>query len=54
MELEKIQLVAQIVDSIENMTIKMEKAYADNDSERFERARKSILDFKQKIEDVLK
>lgn len=54
MELEKIQLLAQLVDNTDKAVLKMKEAYADNDSEGFENSKKAILDFKQKINDVLK
>lgn len=53
-DLEQLQLLAQLVDNIEIATGKLEKAYQDNDAEDFQKARMAILDFQQKISEVLK
>jgi len=53
LDLEQLQILAQLVDNIEISTNKLEKAYQDNDSEDFQKSRKAILDFQQKISALL-
>ena len=52
-DLEQLQLLAQLVDSREIAANKLEKAYQDNDGEDFQKSRKAILDFQQKISALL-
>ncbi len=52
-DLEQLQLLAQLVDSIEISIDKLEQAYQNNDSEDFQNSKKSISNFQQKIAEVL-
>ncbi len=54
MELEKIHLLAQLIDNIEKMALKIEKAYRENNSEDFIKSKKAMLDFQEKISNILK
>jgi len=53
LNLEELQLLAQLIDDIEIATTKMEKAYQDNSGEGFQNSKKAILDFQQKITRIL-
>jgi hypothetical protein len=46
---QKIQLIAQLIESMEKSIDNLEKAYGDNDSEEFKKARDKIVDFQKKI-----
>ena len=52
-DLEHLQLLAQLVDSMEISIDKLEQAYQNNDSEDFQNAKQSISNFQQKIAEVL-
>lgn len=54
MELDDIQLLGQLVDNIEKMTQRLEKAFQDNDSETFQQSSEAMIDFKNKIAELLK
>ena len=53
-DLEHLQLLAQLVDSFEISIDKLEKAYQNKDSEDFQNAKQSISSFQQQIIGVLK
>ena len=48
-DLEQLQILAQLVDSMEIAIDKLERAYQNNDSEDFQKSKKAISDFQQKI-----
>lgn len=50
--LEQLQILAQVIDSMETAVNKLEKAYQDNDNEDFQKSKKAILDFQQKTSEV--
>ena len=52
-DLEQLQLLAQLVDSMEIAIDKLERAYQNNDSENFQRSKKTISDFQQKILEII-
>lgn len=52
-DLEQLQILAQLVDSIEIAIDKLEQAYRDNDSEDFRKSKKTIFDFQQKILEII-
>ena len=52
--LNELQLLAQLVDNIEISIGKLEKSYKDNDGENFQKSKQSILDFQQKISKIIK
>ena len=51
--LEELQLLAQLIDSMEAAVDKLEKAYQENNSEDFSKSKKAILDFQRKISEIL-
>ena len=52
-DLEHLQLLAQLIDSMELAIDKLERAYQDNDNENFEKSKKVIFDFHQKISEII-
>ena len=52
MDTNSIQLLAQLIDSMDIALKKLEKAYANNDSEYFKISRETILDFQKKISEI--
>lgn len=52
-DLEHLQLLAQLIDSMEIAIDKLERAYQDNDSENFEKSKRVIFDFHQKILEII-
>ena len=53
LDLEQLQFLAQIVDSMEIAVEKLEKSYEENDGENFQNSKKAILDFQSKISENL-
>ncbi len=51
--LEQLQILAQLADSMEIAINKLERAYQDNDSEDFQKSKKAISDFQQKILEII-
>lgn len=51
--LEQLQILAQLVDSMEMAIDKLEKSYQNNDSENFQKSKKTISDFQQKILEII-
>ena len=52
-DLEQLQILAQLADSMETAIDKLEEAYQNNDSENFQKSRKTISDFQQKILEII-
>ncbi|MFH1501302.1 MAG: hypothetical protein ABIE22_05160 [archaeon] len=53
-DLYKVQLIAQLVEAMHESYLKLEEAHSKKDVEMIKRAREAILDFKGKIDEVLK
>lgn len=53
LELNDLQILAQLIDNMEILNNKLEKSYNDNDGETFNRTRKEILDVQKKIAEIL-
>ncbi len=49
LDLEQLQKIAEFVDKMELSTEELDKAYADNDAEEFNKIKKEILDVQAKI-----
>lgn len=49
LDLEQLQTIAQLVDKIELATEELDKAYAKNDAEEFNKIKKEILETQAKI-----
>jgi len=54
LDLEQLQSVAQILDSIELGTQKLEKAFASKNGKTFADTKTEILDLKNKIAEIVK
>ena len=52
-DLEHLQLLAQLVDSMEISIDKLEQAYQNNDGVEFKASKQAIASFQQKIAEVL-
>ena len=52
-DLQHLQLLAQLIDSLEISIDKLEQAYQNNDSEDFQKSKQSISSFQQQIAEVL-
>jgi len=53
LDLNQLQLLAQMVDDMEIATERIEKAYADNDGESFQNYKNAILEVQKKIDDMV-
>ncbi len=49
LDLEQLKSIAELVDNMDLATEKLDKAYADNDAEEFNKIKKEILDAQAKI-----
>ena len=54
LDIEQIQILAQLADNAEVMIEKLEKSYEKNDAEDFMNSQGEILDIQKKISDILK
>jgi len=52
-DLQQLQILAQLTDSMEIAINRLEKAYQHNDAENFQLSKKAIFDFQQKILEVI-
>ncbi len=52
-DLGQLQILAQLVDSMEIAIDRLEKAYQNNNSENFQKSKKTISDFQQKILEII-
>ena len=48
-KLEQLQLLAQLIDSMEIAVNRLDKSYEDKDNENFRNSKNAIIDFQQKI-----
>ena len=53
LDLEQLQIFAQLVDNMEIITEKIEKAFEKNNSEEFTKAKKELLVFQKEIDRTL-
>jgi hypothetical protein len=53
-DLEQLQILAQLIDNMEIATNKLEEAYNTNNAEKFNAAKKEVLDIQKKIGDMSK
>lgn len=53
MNYEKAQAIAQLFRAIEDATRKMEEAYTQKDLEKFNQAKKAIIEFQKQIKTEL-
>ena len=54
LDLQNLQIIAQLVENIRGVVDDLEKAYSNKDSFSFEKAKKDILNSQTKIQDILK
>lgn len=54
MESDKILLLAQLVDSLDEGVKELEGAYKKQDKRRFDEAKEAVLDYQKKIAFLLK
>ena len=52
LDLQQLQILAQLVDNMEIVSGRLEKAYGDNDGESFKKSKKEILDIQKKIFEI--
>jgi hypothetical protein len=48
-DLQQLKIIAQLLDNMDIIENKLERAYNDNDAENFNRAKTEILDIQNKI-----
>ncbi len=53
LDLQQIQILAQLIDNIDISIEKLEKAYKNNDAEEFNNSKKEILATQPKISKIL-
>jgi len=53
LDLEQLQNLAQIVDNMDVLIEKLEKAYSSNDSEEFNKSKKTIFEGHKKISQII-
>ena len=53
MESDKLILLAQLIESLNNNVKELEKAFKNNDKEDYDISKKAILDFQSKINFLL-
>lgn len=53
-DIKQLQTIAQLVESMENISDKIEDSYNKNDGESFNQAKKDLLDIQKKISLILK
>jgi hypothetical protein len=54
MDLNGLQILAQLVDSLEESSMFLEKAYKEKDLENFNKAKQEMLSFYKKISDIIR
>jgi hypothetical protein len=54
LDIEQIQLLAQLIDNTEVTIENLEKSYEENNSEDFTKSKQEILEIKKKISNILK
>ena len=52
LDLEQLQILAQLADNMDTVYTKLEKAYANNDGEDFKKSKKELLDNQAKISEI--
>ena len=53
-DLEQLQILAQLVDNVEIFIQRMEKAFSENNAESFNLNKKEILEIQKKVSDIIK
>lgn len=53
LDLDELQFLAQIVDSMEMAIERLEKSYQDKEGVNFQNSKKTILEFQSRISEIL-
>jgi hypothetical protein len=53
MDPSQLQLLAQLLDSMDALAKKLEKSYNDNDAEMFNKLKQEILDVNVKLSNII-
>jgi hypothetical protein len=53
LDLQELQILAQLVDNLDVLSKRLERAYGENSGENFSRAKQEILDIQKKIDSIL-
>ena len=53
LDLQELQILAQLIDNMDVLSNMLEKTYADNDAENFNKAKNEILNVQKRINDML-
>ena len=53
LDLEQLRTLAQQLDNLDSIAVKMEKSYSENDAEDFNRANKEMIKVQNKINEIL-
>ncbi len=53
LDLQELQILAQLVDNMDVLSSRLEKTYGDNDGENFSKAKQEILNIQKKISEML-
>ena len=53
MNVEEIQILAQLIEAMDDSLRRLEEYYEKKDIENFNKAKKNILDFQEKIDRIL-
>ena len=54
LDLQELQIIAQLVDNIERTIESLEKAYSNKNGEKFRKSKDEILNHQQKIANIIK
>ena len=54
LSLNEIQLMAQLIDSIEKSAVKLESSYNQKNGKEFNSSKNDILNFQKKISEIIK
>lgn len=53
LDLDQIQIIAQLADNMEIISSKIEKAFESNDGEEFAQSKKELIESQKKINSIL-
>ena len=53
LDLQQLRTLAQQLDNLESINLRMEKAYSDNDAEDFSKASKELIKVHKRINETL-
>lgn len=53
-DIKQLQILAQLIESMENAIEKTEKSYLDNDGEGYNQAKKELIETQQDIATILR